>query len=256
MLCHRVMPIVLLDGYSVVKSIQYRDRRNLGNPISVARVYNNRNVDELVLLDIDASKQKRRIDLHTVTAVASECFMPLSVGGGIRTLADIEAVLGGGADKVVLNTIALEDSDFIRRAASHFGSQCIVVSIDVCHDKERNEYCVYSHSGVDSLPQLTEWVQRACQLGAGEIVLSSVDRDGMFNGYELPLIEAVASVTSVPVIVSGGAGEPEHAVDALQSGASAIAAASVFHFTNHTPNDLKQAIDQAGFPVRLVSLTE
>ena len=250
MLKHRVIPIVLLDGYSVLKTVQFSTRRNLGNPITVARIYNTRNVDELVLLDIDASKYGEKIDEYTIAEVASECFMPLAVGGGLRTCEDISNVLAKGADKVVLNSITLENPEFISEASKQFGAQCIVVSIDVKKD-EAGTYQIYSHSGKSSDKSLTEWVKELEQLGAGEIILNSVDNDGMMEGYDLALIKTVADLVSIPVIAVGGLQKPEDAVDAIKNGASAVAAASVFHFTDYTPNDLKKAMADAGLPVRI-----
>ncbi len=170
MLRHRVIPVVLLDGYSVVKTVQFDIRRNLGNPITVARIYNSRNVDELILLDIDASKENRHIDFITIEDMASECFMPLTVGGGLRTCDDIGKALQKGADKVVLNTSALIDSNIIKRASSTFGSQCIVVSVDV--NKNGSCYSIFSHSGCKINIEFLEWCKKAESLGAGELFIN------------------------------------------------------------------------------------
>jgi cyclase len=250
MLKHRVIPVVLLDGYSVLKTIQFSTRRNLGNPITVARIYNTRNVDELVLLDIDASKYGEKIDAFTIADVASECFMPLTVGGGLRTCEDISKVLAKGADKVILNTVILENPEFVREASHQFGAQCIVASVDVKKD-ENGEYRVFSHSGKEFHKPLTEWVKELEQLGAGEILLNSVDNDGKMEGYDLDLIRVVSDNVSIPVIAVGGLKEPSDAVSAINNGASAVAAASVFHFTDITPNDLKREMKSAGLPVRI-----
>ena len=250
MLKHRVIPVVLLDGYSVLKTIQFSTRRNLGNPITVARIYNTRNVDELVLLDIDASKYGEKIDEFTIAEVASECFMPLAVGGGLRTCEDISNVLAKGADKVVLNTIILENPSFVAESSLQFGAQCIVASVDVKKD-EAGEYQVYSHSGREFAKSLLDWVKELEKLGAGEILLNSVDNDGQMDGYDLPLIKMVSEAVSIPVIATGGLKEPVDAVSAVKNGASAVAAASVFHFTDITPNDLKREMKSAGLPVRI-----
>ena len=249
MLKHRIIPVVLLDGYSVVKTIKFDTRRNLGNPITVAKIYNSRNVDELVLLDIDASKHGEKIDEYTIEAVASECFMPLAVGGGLSSCEDISRVLSRGADKVVLNTITLKDPDFISEAANRFGVQCIVVSIDVKRN-ESGDSEIFSHSGkvVDFV--LLDWVREVERLGAGEIILNSVDHDGCMNGCDLELIESVSSCVKIPIVAVGGVKEPADAVNVIQSGAAAVAAASIFHFTSITPNDLKNEMSVAGLPVR------
>lgn len=249
MLRFRVIPIVLLDGYSVVKTIRFATRRNLGNPIAVARIYNSRNVDELVLLDIDASKFENKIDAFTIAEVASECFMPLTVGGGLRTCEDISLVLSKGADKVALNTISLENPDFITEASSKFGSQCIVVSVDVKKEYD-GEYSVFSHSDKKVHFPLLDWVRKVENLGAGEIILNSVDNDGEMKGYDLELIRCVSSSVNIPVVAVGGLGKPSDAVSAIDNGAAAVAAASAFHFTDITPNDLKDAMAAFGLPVR------
>lgn len=248
MLRHRVIPVVLLDGYSVLKTINFDIRRNLGNPITVARIYNSRNVDELILLDIDASKQNRHIDYITIEDVASECFMPLGVGGGIRTCDEIEMVLKKGADKVTLNTEALKNPDIIHEASSKFGSQCIVVSVDV--KKEGGEYRLFSHSGVVVETDVLKWCRMAAELGAGEILLNSVDLDGKMTGYDLNLINIVSEAVNIPVIACGGASKPKDCAKAIKSGASAAAAASIFHFTDYTPEDCRTAMKRENIPVR------
>lgn len=249
MLKHRIIPIVLLDGYSVVKTINFNTRRNLGNPIAVARIYNTRNVDELVLLDIDASKNGEKIDEYTIEAVASECFMPLAVGGGLSSCEDISRVLSRGADKVVLNTITLENPNFITEAANRFGVQCVVVSIDVKRSEDGASE-IFSHSGKTVDFALLDWAREVERLGAGEIILNSVDHDGCMNGCDLELIKSVSSCVKIPVVAVGGVKEPADAVKMIQGGAAAVAAASVFHFTSITPNDLKEEMLVAGLPVR------
>ena len=249
MLKHRIIPIVLLDGYSVVKTINFDTRRNLGNPIAVARIYNSRNVDELVLLDIDASKYGEKIDEFTIENVASECFMPLAVGGGLRNCDDISRVLSRGADKVVINSIALENPGFITEASNRFGAQCIVVSIDVKRN-ENGDNEIFSHSGKTVGFALLDWVKEVEELGAGEIILNAVDHDGCMKGCDLELIKSVSSCVTIPVVAVGGVEEPTDAVKMIQSGAAAVAAASVFHFTSITPNDLKEEMFKAGLPVR------
>jgi len=249
MLRHRIIPIVLLDGYSVVKTIKFDVRRNLGNPITVARIYNTRNVDELILLDIDASKENRKIDLFTIEDVASECFMPLCVGGGLKSCEDIAEALSRGADKVSINSEALRNAKFISDASRFFGAQCIVVSVDVKSD-EQGRWKVFSHAGVDNSRELIDWVREIESLGAGEILLNSVDRDGVMAGYDFKLIEEISELVSIPVIVAGGAGNPGDATKAVQNGASAVGISSIFHFTSYTPDEIKEDLHRAGLPVR------
>ncbi len=251
MLRHRVIPLVLLDGYAVVKTIRFDIRRNLGNPIVIARIYNARNVDELILLDIDASKQNRKIDLHTVQAVAQECFMPLTVGGGLRTIDDISETLKAGADKVALNSILLEDGNFLGKAISVFGSQCIVASIDIIKS-EKGAYELYSHSARQVRISLDECLERLADIRVGEVLVNSVDRDGAMNGYDIILISHVSSVVRhIPIIAAGGAGCPEDCAKAIQAGASAAAAASIYHFSSITPRICKEAMYEEGIAVRL-----
>lgn len=250
MLCARVIPVVLLDGYSVLKTIQFKTRRNLGNPITVARIYNSRNVDELILLDIDAAKQGRHIDFPTIEDVASECFMPLAVGGGLQTPEHVEEALKRGADKVVVNSIALSSPAMVKTLSRNFGSQCIVVSIDVLCQGPGN-YEIFSHAGIPvKVKDPILFCKTVEELGAGEIFINSVDRDGAMNGFDLDLIRAAASSVRVPVIACGGAGHPDDFTRGIQAGASACAAASIFHFTDFTPQDCRSAMRAQGIPVR------
>jgi imidazole glycerol-phosphate synthase subunit HisF len=250
MLRTRVIPIVLLSGYSVIKTIKFDVRRNLGNPITVARIYNTRNVDELVLLDIDASKQKKAIDLFIIQDIASECFMPLTVGGGIRKIEDIRNLLKRGADKISINTYALENPDFIRESSSIFGSQCIVVSVDV--RKEGDRYVIYSSVDNENTKlSPIEWCKKSEALGAGELLISFVDHDGTMEGIDEAYIEEIAKSVNIPLIASGGVSNPEDTVKMAKAGASGIGVSSIFHFTSHTPLDCKKAMGAAGIPVRL-----
>jgi cyclase len=251
MLRTRVIPIVLLDSnYSVVKTIQFDVRRKLGNPIVVSRIYDTRVVDELVLLDIDASKEGRGIDLYTIEAVSSECFMPLIIGGGLRTCGDIERTLRAGADKVSLNSVIFERPGFLKEAVSVFGSQCIVASIDVKKDEEGN-YKPFSHSDRDVKYSLEEYIKLVMGFGVGEILLQNVDRDGTMKGYDLQLINRVSSFMNIPLIVSGGLSEPRDCISAIKAGASAVAASSIFHFTQFTPEICKHFLAEADIPVRI-----
>ncbi len=248
MLRHRVIPIVLLDGYSVIKTIRFDIRRNLGNPITVARIYNTRNVDELILLDIDASKEGRHIDFFTIEDIASECFMPLTVGGGLNNCEEIEMILKKGADKVALNTAALKNPDIIRESSSRFGSQCIVVSVDV--KRISGNYAIFSHAGAKTDMELVQWCKLLEKLGAGEILLNSVDLDGTMTSYDNSLIRLVSGAVNIPIIACGGAARPEDCVGAIRSGASAVAMASMFHFSDYTPQICRDKMRESNIPVR------
>lgn len=247
MLRTRVIPVVLIDGFSVLKTIQFNERRNQGNPITVARVYNTRNVDELILLDIDASKEERSIDLFTIEEIASECFMPLAIGGGLRTLEDIRNVLSRGADKVVINTAAIENPDFIKEAVTSFGAQCVVGAVDF--KKVNGKYFVYSRGQVlDKDPFV--WVKTLEDMGVGEIFINSVDLDGTMSSCDMEIIEKVISMVQVPVIYAGGVSSPDSYIEPIEKGLSAVAAASIFHFTRWTPDCVKAKLRKHGIPVR------
>lgn len=237
MLKHRVIPCVLLKDWQLVKSIGFESFRVIGHPTSTARIYNARNVDELIVLDIDASLEEDEINTEIITDIANECFMPLTIGGGIKSIDDIYLVLNAGADKVAINSIALDRLDFIKESSSIFGSQCIVCSIDVkCID---NEYKVYNKTkgilDIDPLELALEYEK----YGAGEILLTSIDREGSTKGYDLELIKRFQNKLQIPIILNGGMGKPSDAVAAIQNGADAVAAAYIFHFSQHTPNDIK-----------------
>jgi imidazole glycerol-phosphate synthase subunit HisF len=251
MLCHRVIPIVLLDGYSVLKTIRFNVRRNLGSPITIAKIYNSRNVDELILLDIDASKEKRKIDLKTVTDVAKECFMPLTIGGGINNCNDISTILEAGADKVSINSGFLDNFEFIAEAVSVFGSQCIVISLDVTKNK-KNELQIYSHSNIQHNISLYDAINKIKECKAGEILLNNVDLDGMMTGYDLEIIQLISRKIDIPVIAAGGAGNPKDFAESIKAGASAASGASIFHFTSFTPNDCRDCMAKEGIEVRKI----
>jgi cyclase len=252
MLKRRVLPIVLLAGHNVVKSIQFSTYRTLGNPITICRIYESRGVDEIVLLDIKATAQGRGPNLELIHDIASECFMPVSVGGGVSNIEEVRKVLRAGADKVIINSAAIANPQLVKDISIEFGSQCCVVSIDVKLTKN-GRYEVFVNGGqqpTDLDP--ANWARKAEMLGAGEILLSSIDRDGMMQGYDLDLIKKVAESVTIPVVVSGGAGIPEHFSQAfLESNASALAAASIFHFTSCTPLDVKRHLASHHIPVRL-----
>lgn len=248
MLRKRVIPIVLLDGFSVLKTINFNSRRNLGSPITVARTYNTRNVDELVLLDIDATKQKRAIDKFTIAEVARECFMPLTVGGGIRTIQDIQGLLSKGADKISINSYAFENPSFIKEASDVFGAQCIVVSIDVVEIE--NNFYIYSQGEVNNSLELVDWIKTVESLGAGELLINNVTRDGLMQGGSFKLAEIVSNCVSIPVIYVGGISDPDNAALIAKTNVSAVGIASIFHFTDYTPIDCSNGLKRASIPAR------
>jgi cyclase len=248
MLRKRIIPIVLLDGFSVLKTINFKQRRNLGSPITVARTYNTRNVDELVLLDIDASKQGRAIDKFTIAEIAEDCFMPLTVGGGIKSIQDIQELLAKGADKISINSYALENPSFIKEASDIFGAQCIVVSIDVLENED--VFYIYSQGEINKSLELVDWIKTLESLGAGELLINNVTRDGTMQGGSVKLAELVSNSVSIPVIYVGGISDPDDAVLIARTNVSAIGIASIFHFTDFTPNDCNKALKLHGLPVR------
>ncbi len=251
MLKHRVIPCVLLKDWQLVKSIQFDSFRTIGHPTSTARIYNARNVDELIVLDIDASLEDEEINTEIITDIANECFMPLTIGGGIKTIDDIYKVLNAGADKVSINTQALEDKQFIQKASDIFGSQCIICSIDV--KKINGHYKVYNKSkGLLNITPL-ELAKEYEKHGAGEILLTSIDKEGSTQGYDLELIKLFKNQLVIPIILNGGMGSPNHAVEAIHNGADAIAAAYIFHFSQYTPNDIKYEMKKSNIEVRILN---
>jgi cyclase len=250
-LARRVIPCLDVDAGRVVKGTQFVDLRDAGDPAELAARYNQDLADELVFLDITASHQTRPILLDAVRRTADNVFIPLTVGGGIRTLDDMEALLRAGADKVSLNTSALQDPSLITRGAERFGEQCIVVAIDA--RREGDGWGVYTHGGRNPAGRdAVAWAREATERGAGEILLTSMDRDGTQAGYDIALTRAVADAVAVPVIASGGAGEPEHLREVLTDGhADAALAASIFHFDSHPVPQAKQYLRDTGVPVRL-----
>ena len=251
MLKTRIIPTLLYKNHGLVKGISFNSWRRVGTTLPAIKVYNTRQVDELILVDIAATPEGRAIDFAEIDRVADECFMPLTVGGGIRSMEDIRGLLRAGADKITLNTGALENPELISEGAKQFGAQCIVVSIDVNKNKS-GSYEVYSRSGVKPTGKNpVEWAAQAARLGAGEILLTSIDRDGTMSGYDIDLIKSVCDVVNIPVIASGGAGTYEHMVEAiLRGGPSAVAAASIFHFTQQTPLEAKDYLRHKGINVR------
>jgi len=216
--------------------------------MQAARIYNSRNVDELIFLDIFATRQKRKINLAVVKQVINECFMPVSIGGGINSISDISDLLNIGADKVVIKSKAISDPDFITTASKVFGAQCIVVSVDVI--KVGNEYRIYDLASNHSLHAI-DFIKQMEMLGAGEFFINDVNSEGMMNGFDLNVFDALCPVTSLPVIAHGGASKPTDFPQLFEhSNINGIAASSIFHFTQYTPYDIKHAIESAGYPVR------
>jgi len=250
MLKHRIIPCVLLKDWQLVKSIQFSSYRTIGHPIATVRVYNARNVDELIVLDIDASLNDEPINTEIITDIANECFMPLTIGGGIKSLEDVYTVLNAGADKIAINSKAITNPSFIREIATVFGSQCVVASIDI--KKIDGVYRVYNKKmGIVDIDP----VELACEYeaqGAGEILLTSVDRDGTTVGYDTELLQLFGNKITIPIIINGGMGNPKDSIEALLSGADALAAAYIFHFSQYTPDMIKKELAFHNFPVRLV----
>jgi len=252
MLKIRVIPTLLWKNFGLVKGTSFDSWRRVGPVLPAVKVYNTRDVDELVLVDILASSEKSDPDIESVQDFADECFVPLTVGGGITNIDQIQGLLRVGADKICINSTAYSDPGLIDAAAKRYGSQCIVASIDAKRMDDGSYRC-FSHSGTieqDKAP--LAWSHELVDRGAGEILITSIDYDGTMQGYDLELIEQVVRNVNVPVIASGGAGNYEHMREAIQdAGASAVAAASIFHFTEQTPAEAKKVLAAAGIPVRL-----
>jgi cyclase len=255
MLAARVIPCLDVNEGRVVKGTSFVNLRDAGDPVQVAARYEQEGADELVFLDITASHEGRDIMLDVVRRTAEQVFMPLTVGGGIRTLDDIRALLNAGSDKVSINSAACKDPDFVRQAARRFGSQCIVVNIDPkrVKDNGRERWEIHINGGrIPTGLEAVSWAKKVEELGAGEIVLTSMDCDGTKDGYDLEITEAVSTAVSIPVVASGGAGKPEHLADAILLGkADAALAASIFHFGEFTIHETKEIMAGRGVPVRL-----
>jgi len=255
MLAKRVIPCLDVDRGRVVKGTNFVNLRDAGDPVAVASRYEQEGADELVFLDITASHEERDIMLDVVRRTAEQVFMPLTVGGGVRTIDDVRALLNAGSDKVSINSAACRDPEFVSRAAERFGSQCIVVNIDPKR-VARNGHEVWEvHINGGRVPtglEAVHWAQQVEALGAGEIVLTSMDADGTQDGFDLEITAAVSEAVTIPVVASGGAGCPQHLADAIQKGkADAALAASIFHFGQYTIRETKQVMAAAGIPVRL-----
>ena len=252
MLKTRIIPCLDVKDGRVVKGINFIDLIDAGDPIAVAKIYDRSGADELCFLDITASHEKRPILLDIVKKTAEQCFMPLTVGGGVRSVSDIQALLSSGADKVSINTAAVDDPNLIYEASSKFGSQCIVVAIDAKH-VSGNNWEIFTHGGRTSTGiNAIEFSKKITSLGAGEILLTSMDKDGTKSGYDNGLLKAVSEEVSIPVIASGGVGKIEDLIDGVRlGGASAVLAASIFHFGEISIQDAKLAMSKAGISVRL-----
>jgi cyclase len=255
-LAKRIIPCLDVDNGRVVKGVQFVEIRDAGDPVEIAKRYDEQGADEITFLDITASSDDRETMVHVVEQVASQVFIPLTVGGGIRKVEDIRRMLNAGADKVGINTAAVFNPEFVKEAAEKFGSQCIVVAIDakkVSVEGEENRWEIFTHggrkpTGIDAI----EWAKKMVDYGAGEILLTSMDRDGTKIGFDLELTRAIADAVHVPVIASGGVGNLDHLVAGVTEGhAEAVLAASIFHFGEYSIEEAKQRMADAGIEVRL-----
>ena len=252
MLKSRVIPCLDVKDGRVVKGVNFVDLRDAGDPVEAAQAYDAAGADELCFLDITASHEERAIIFDVVRRTAEHCFMPLTVGGGVRTVEDVRALLLSGADKVSINTAAVTNPEFVRQASEKFGNQCIVVAIDA-KQVSPGKWEIFTHggrkpTGIDAV----EYAARMAELGAGEILLTSMDRDGARNGFDIALTRAVSDAVTIPVIASGGVGTLDHLVEGVRDGhASAVLAASIFHFGEYTVGEAKQHMAESGVPVRI-----
>lgn len=250
MLKVRVIPTLLWREHGLVKGVRFDSWRRTGTILPAVKVYNARDVDELIVVDITASRDGRAVDGDWVKGFAPYCFVPLTAGGGITRPDQVTNLIQAGADKVSIGTAAYANPELIRGTARHFGSQCVVASIDVRRAEDGSPICVAQSGKCPTPHHPVDWAREVERRGAGEILLTSVDRDGTMEGYDLELIESVSSAVNLPVIASGGAGNYDHMIEAVCAGASAVAAASIFHFTEQTPAGAKKALAAAGIPVR------
>ncbi len=255
-LAKRIIPCLDCDKGRVVKGVKFLDIRDAGDPVEISKRYSDAGADEITFLDITASHEGRETTVHTVEAIAGQVFIPLTVGGGIRTLDDIRTMLNAGADKVSINTAAVFNPEFVREAAARFGSQCIVVAMDakkVSGDNEKDRWEIFTHggrkaTGIDAI----EWAKRMVSYGAGELLLTSMDRDGTKSGFDLALNRAISDSVSVPIIASGGVGNLQDLVDGVVEGhADAVLAASIFHFGEFTIEEAKHYMAEKGITMRL-----
>ncbi|MDA9763789.1 imidazole glycerol phosphate synthase subunit HisF [Opitutales bacterium] len=252
MLSSRIIPCLDVTDGRVVKGVKFKELRDAGDPVDCAKAYEAQGADELVFLDITASSDERNIMHDVVSQTAEQCFMPLTVGGGLRNTDDIRAMLNSGADKISLNTAAINNPKLVDQASNRFGNQCIVVAIDAKQVPGEHAWEVYTHGGRNNTGlDAIEWAKEVVKLGAGEILLTSMDQDGMLNGYDIELTRRISESVEVPVIASGGAGNLQHMVDVLAEGkASAVLAASIFHFGTYSISECKDYLANHQIPVR------
>ena len=255
-LAKRIIPCLDVENGRVVKGVQFVDIRDAGDPVEVAKRYDEQGADEITFLDITASSDDRATTIHTVEAIAEQVFIPLTVGGGIRTIEDIRNMLNAGADKTAINSAAITNPEFVREAAEKFGSQCIVIAIDAKKVSKANEpgkWEIFTHGGRKPTGiDVVEWAIKMTHYGAGEVLLTSMDQDGVKSGFDIELTRAVSEAVSVPVIASGGVGNLQHLADGVTLGkADAVLAASIFHFGEHTVQEAKEHMQKEGIEVRL-----
>ena len=255
-LAKRIIPCLDVDNGRVVKGVNFVDIRDAGDPVEVAARYNREGADEITFLDITASSDDRNTMIHMVEAIASQVFIPLTVGGGIRKVEDIRTMLNAGADKVAINTAAIFNPELVKEAAEYYGSQCIVVAIDAkktSKDDEPDRWELFTHggrkeTGIDAV----EWAKKMEAYGAGELLVTSMDKDGTKSGFNLPLTKAIVDAVNIPVIASGGVGNLQHLADGvLEAGADAVLAASIFHFSEYTVGEAKQYMSEQGIEMRI-----
>jgi cyclase len=255
-LAKRIIPCLDVDNGRVVKGVNFVDIRDAGDPVEVAARYNREGADEITFLDITASSDDRETTVHMVEAIASEVFIPLTVGGGIRKIEDIRTMLNAGADKVAINTAAIFNPELVKQAAEYYGSQCIVVAIDakkVSKDGEPDRWDIFTHGGrKDTGIDAVEWAKKMAEYGAGELLVTSMDKDGTKSGFNLPLTKAIVDAVNIPVIASGGVGNLQHLADGvLIAGADAVLAASIFHFNEYTVGEAKEYMSKQGIEMRI-----
>ena len=255
-LAKRIIPCLDVDNGRVVKGVNFVDIRDAGDPVEVAARYNREGADEITFLDITASSDNRETTVHMVEAIASEVFIPLTVGGGIRKVEDIRTMLNAGADKVAINTAAIHNPELVKEAAEYYGSQCIVVAIDakkVSKKGEPNKWDIFTHGGRnDTGIDAVEWAKKMADYGAGELLVTSMDKDGTKSGFNIPLTKAITDAVNIPVIASGGVGNLQHLADGvLKAGADAVLAASIFHFNEYTVGEAKEFMSQQGIEMRI-----